>query len=275
MIEWLLKHCNNGRQLAVLSRGYKRKTRGFLIVEPGMEPSESGDEPLQVARKFPKVTVAVDADRRRGIENLEDQISPDLILLDDAFQHRKVRPHFNILLTAYSSLYVNDWYLPTGNLRDHKAEAKRAQVIVVTKCPPDMGEEQRAEVLRELRPESGQQVFFSSLVYEDEVKGNVQNLPLRALVQREVLLVTAIANPRPLLEYLQLRGIDFTHRNFPDHHYFTPDEIREFNQAEMVLTTEKDFTRMKGEVPEAYYLPVEHRFLGQGKEQLLSVLSDL
>jgi tetraacyldisaccharide 4'-kinase len=275
MIEWILKHLGSGRKLAVLSRGYKRRSRGFLIIEPQLDPSESGDEPLQIARKFPLATVAVDANRRRGIKTLEERVSPDLILLDDAFQHRKVTPRFNILLTAYSELYVRDWYLPTGNLRDHKTQAKRAQVIVVTKCPPDMGEDLMATVTKELHPLPHQKVFFSTLAYGDEVKGSRGGLGIQELKDREVLLVTAIADPGPLLEHLNLMGIRFTHRNFPDHHYFSRDEIRVFNQAELVLTTEKDFTRMGEEVPKAYYLPVEHRFLGQGKERLLALLTDL
>ena len=275
MIEWILKNFSGHRKLAVLSRGYKRKTSGFLIADPALTAEETGDEPLQIARKFPEVTVAVDGNRRRGIQKLQEMITPETILLDDAFQHRKVRAHLNVLLTSFSKLYIDDWYLPTGNLRDHRGQAKRAQVIVVTKCPPTLSEEQRRKVTRRLRPRPGQRVLFSYLDYGEVIRGTKNTLNLKDVDKREVLLVTAIANPEPLLQTLRRRGMSINHRGFPDHHYFSEEEIGEFNEATLVLTTEKDFTRLDGRVPGAYFLPVEHRFFKDGKAQLLSLLKSL
>ena len=217
----------------------------------------------------------MDRDRRRGIHRLEEEVRPELILLDDAFQHRRVSTQLNLLLTSYDTLYVDDWYLPTGNLRDHKNQAKRAQVIIVTKCPPELSAQRQEQVVRKLGPMPHQRVLFSYLEYGEHVRGLEESLKLPELETREVLLVTAIADPGPLLKKLSQKGISYKHRNFPDHHYFTEKELGEFNAAEMVLTTEKDFIRMGGRVGQAFYLPVEHKFLNEGKAQLTSMLMDL
>lgn len=275
MIEWVLRQLGQNNKCAVLSRGYKRESNGFLIVEPDLAPEEAGDEPLQIARKFPKTIVAVDRNRQRGIANLEMQHSPDLILLDDAFQHRKVKASLNVLLTAYSQPYSQDWYLPTGNLRDHRSQSKRAKIIIVTKCPDELDEGEQNKIISSLNPDPAQLVLFSSLEYHDQVTGINDSRFLSSFASEEVLLVTAIANPEPLLHHLRQKGIQFQHRNFPDHHYFTEKEMMEFNKVPFVLTTEKDFTRMGGKVSGAYYLPVQHQFLNDGKEKFLSKLNSL
>ncbi|GGD44534.1 tetraacyldisaccharide 4'-kinase [Muriicola marianensis] len=275
MIEWIIKNLPKENKLAVLSRGYRRKSRGFLIVHPDSDPENTGDEPLQISRKFTNVTVAVEADRREGIRQLDKVVSPDLILLDDAFQHRRIKARFNILLTSYSRLYADDWYLPTGNLRDHKRQARRARVIVVTKCPAELDNQEQVRILKKLRPLPSQSVLFSSLAYGDQAIGIKGSISLSEMGKEEVVLVTAIADPAPLLAYLSLSGIRVRHMNFPDHHFFTEEEISRFNEVGRILTTEKDFTRLNGRVPQAYYLPVEHKFLNGGKEQLISLLKDL
>ena len=275
MIEWVLRQLGERRKIAVLSRGYKRRSKGFLLVNPGLSADEVGDEPLQIAKKFPNAVVAVDRNRRRGMAALEEQQVPDLILLDDAFQHRKVEASFNVLLTAYGNLYVKDWYLPTGNLRDHKAQAKRANLIIVTKCPANLGEEEQKQVIKSLAPMPQQQVLFCFLTYSDLVIGLETTRKIESLSKEEILLVTAIANPDPLLRHLNKKGIRFRHRNFPDHHYFTEKEIREFNSVPLLLTTEKDFTRMGGKVPNAYYLPVQHKFMNDGNLRFLAELEKL
>ncbi|NER09265.1 lipid-A-disaccharide kinase [Muriicola jejuensis] len=275
MIEWMLKTLGTDRRLAVLSRGYKRRTKGFFIVHPESDPQNSGDEPLQIARKFPGVTVAVEANRLKGIEILTREVAPELILLDDAYQHRRVKARINVLLTSYSKLYTDDWYLPTGNLRDHKGQAQRADVIVVTKCPAELSKEERERIIQKLRPLSRQKLLFSTLAYSDELIGISGRVRFSSLEKREVVLVTAIADPSPLLEYLDQRGIRYRHLRFPDHHYFTEAEIEGFKEADLLLTTEKDFTRMDGRVPEAYFLPVEHRFLADGRAQMTSLLQAL
>ena len=168
MIEYLIEQLKIDYRVAVLSRGYKRKSSGFLLATPKSSVENLGDEPFQIYTKFPEITVAVDADRRNGISILEEHIKPDVILLDDAFQHRKVKAGFNILLTAYGKLYCDDWYLPTGNLRDSRSEVRRADLIIVTKCPTEISETDKEGIRNNLKINTNQSVLFSSLSYDHD-----------------------------------------------------------------------------------------------------------
>ncbi|MDE3743910.1 tetraacyldisaccharide 4'-kinase [Maribacter polysaccharolyticus] len=274
MIEYLVALLQDRYKVAVLSRGYKRKSKGFQIASDGGNVEELGDEPYQIFKKFPKITVAVDADRCNGIANLEKSVHPDLVLLDDAFQHRKVKPGFSILLTAYDGLYSKDRYLPTGNLRDSKREARRAHVIVVTKCPDTLDNERQTQVLKSLKPKKEQQVLFSQLRYDHRLKGNGAPLSLEDLLGQRVTLVTGIANPKPLVGYLIDRGVDLEHLEYRDHHFFSTSEIGLFNSKPIVLTTEKDFARLKGKVADLYYIQVKHEFLNGGGAILEKAIHD-
>ncbi|MFT7066784.1 MAG: tetraacyldisaccharide 4'-kinase [Sediminicola sp.] len=275
MIEYLIALLKENKKLAVLSRGYGRKTKGYIKAEAFTAVEQIGDEPFQIYKKFPEVTMAVDADRRHGISLLETQEKPDLILLDDAFQHRKVQPAFSILLTAHDQLYIDDWYVPTGNLRDSKKEARRADLIVVTKCPAKLNDEEQEKIIIKLHPLKHQQVLFSSLVYDTVLQGDGRTLGLGALRDKKIFLVTGIANPVPLVTYLKEASIVFEHLEFGDHHFFTEKEIGTFNSKEMILTTEKDYVRLKGKVANLYYIRIEHRFIGEGKQQLINALQSL
>ncbi len=272
MIEWILNHLSPGSKPAVLSRGYKRKTKGFVLAEPSSTAEEIGDEPLQIYSKFPGVTLAVDADRTRGIKLLEDLMHPNLILLDDAYQHRKVKSAISILLTAYGQLYNKDWYLPTGNLRDSKSSSKRADLIVVTKCPPDLDPERQRKISKELNPINNQKILFCTLEYDTVLKGRNKGLLLTDLKNKEVTLVTGIANPEPLIVFLQSMEITFDHLRYNDHHYFSGKEIDLFKSRSLILTTEKDFMRLKDKVDNLYYIPVRHRFLDDGEEVIKKCL---
>ena len=274
MIEWLLEHISTSGKWAVLSRGYRRKSSGFIQVIPELNAEEVGDEPLQISKKFPLNIVAVDRNRQWGIEQLEQQFSPSHILLDDAYQHRKVKASMYILLTAFNDLYIDDWYLPTGNLRDHKKEANRADMIIVTKCPLNLSHEGQEAIRKRLKPLPRQELLFCGFEYGKEIYGLQGSENLKGLGE-EIVLVTGIANPEPLLHYLKAQGIRFTHRQFPDHHFFTDKEYDELRSYSMILTTEKDFTRMDGKVPNAFYLPVKHVFLGNGKETIIKAIKNL
>ena len=274
MIEVLIRQLRQEYKIAVLSRGYKRKSKGFVLANSSTTVQELGDEPYQLKSKFPLVEVAVDANRRDGIVQLETKVQPDVILLDDAYQHRRVKPGFSILLTAYDQLYVDDWYLPTGNLRDSKAAAKRAQLIVVTKCPENLGASAQSRLVDRLHPEEHQKVVFSFLSYEPILKGGASPLALTDLKNRKVTLVTGIANPAPLVDYLEKEGLSFEHLKFGDHHFFTTKELELLKQKDFILTTEKDYVRLKNEIPEMYYVEISHRFLGEGQEILHAELKD-
>ena len=275
MIEWLLTHLSAGTKLAVLSRGYKRKTRGFVLAQTTSTAEEIGDEPLQIYSKFPEVSVAVDADRIRGIKLLETSKHPNLILLDDAYQHRKVKPLFSILLTSYGKLYINDWYLPTGNLRDTISSSKRADLIVVTKCPPDLDNENQLRITQELKPRKDQRVLFCSLEYDINLKGKKEKISLDGLQNKEVTLVTGIANPKPLITFLKSANITFDHHQYRDHHFFSRKEIDFFNSKPLILTTEKDYMRLKDSVDNLYYISVQHQFLGEGDVVITKSLEEL
>lgn len=260
MTEYLIRMLH-GHRTAVLSRGYKRKSKGFLLATPHSQVLDLGDEPYQLHKKFPEVAVAVDADRRNGIEQLEKWITPEVIILDDAFQHRRVKPTFSILLTTPNHLFVNDWYLPTGNLRDSKKEARRADVIIVTKCPETLSGTERERIAKRLRTKPDQKVLFATLEYHNKVTDGIEkSMELSELKGKQVALVTGIASPAPLVNHLTSLGINFEHFEFGDHHHFTEKEIHQFKGHEIVLTTEKDFVRLEGRLENLFYVPVAHSF---------------
>src|SRR5690606_25387808 len=201
--------------------------------------------------------------RSRGIERLKTKKDVDVILLDDGFQHRKVQPSFNVLLTMYGDLYVDDLLMPAGNLRDTKSQAKRADIVVVTKCPFDLNQEQATTIARRLKLGSEQQLFFSTIKYHHNVIGHRETKALSALKNQHLTLVTGIAKPEPLLNYLNDQGLNFTHLEYPDHHNFTPKELTELKSLGLILTTEKDYTRLSEHLDELYYLPIGVEILHQ------------
>jgi len=260
MVEYLIRLLKQDYNVATLSRGYGRNTNGFVLATKNATAQSIGDEPFQFYNKFKnEVKIAVDENRRNGIlklRNLEKQ--PNLIILDDAFQHRKVKAKLNILLTTYSNLYTNDIVLPTGNLREPKAGAKRAQIIVVTKCPKDLSNEKKKSIEVKIKPETYQALFFSSIKYNDEVVGIEKKIALREL--KKFTLVTGIANAEPLVNYLKNKGLDFNHLEYSDHHNFSTKEIETVSKSEMIVTTEKDYVRLNVEKilrDKLYYLPIE------------------
>ena len=275
MIEWLIRNLDRHRQIAVLSRGYRRKSKGFVLADGGSRSEDIGDEPLQIYQKFPGLIMACDANRRRGLTILEERFDPDIILLDDAFQHRRVSPSFSILLTTYRRPYIRDWYLPTGTLRDSTSQAKRADLIVVTKCPADLDQEAMQALRKELKPGEGQQVLFSTLEYAPSLKGKTGNVFPESLKDIQFSLVTGIADPGPLKDYLESMGLKFTHKAYRDHHHFTETELNALKEEKWVVTTEKDYVRGLQNLEQAHYLEVRHRFLGDGKRVLLDALSQL
>lgn len=261
MIEFLVRTLKNEHKLAVLSRGYKRKSKGFKEVTIDSTVSETGDEPLQFKRKFPGVIVAVCEDRQTGIENLRNRI--DFLLLDDAYQHRKVRASISILLTSFGDLYVDDWILPVGNLRDPKSGANRADILVVTKCPDTLGVEEMQDIRRKLNPKPHQDLYFTRIGYSREIFNGNDQKPLKFLKGRKFTLVTGIANPKPLVAFLKSEGLSFVHKTYADHHDFSSSEITELEKETILLTTEKDFMRLQLEIKtaELYYLPIKTEFL--------------
>lgn len=269
MVEYLVSLLKDRQQVATLSRGYKRSSKGFHLLSGKESAAEVGDEPLQFKRKFPEITVAVDESRQHGIEQLLKQASPpEVIVLDDAFQHRKVSAGLYILLTPYGHLYSDDLVLPAGNLREPKTGAVRADLVVVTKCPENLSGEERQEIRVRLNLRPEQELFFSSISYSNSIFGKNEVLPLKDLQKRHFTLVTGIANPKPLVGFLKQYSSDFEHIAFPDHHNFNASEIKALSSKELILTTEKDYMRLKNEIPEEkiFYLPIATRILGREEE---------
>lgn len=259
MVEYLIRLLKDKTKLATLSRGYGRKTKGFLLAEENITATELGDEPFQFYHKFKdEISVAVDEDRQHGIAALRTlKIKPEVVILDDAFQHRKVKAGYNILLTTYANLYVDDFVLPTGNLREPKKGAKRANIIVVTKCPELLSQEEKEAIVLKLKPKVYQHVFFSHIDYNDSVLNETQKVGLKAL--KSFTLVTGIANAKPLVNYLKSQQLDFNHIEFKDHHNFTADDVKKLSKLERIVTTEKDYMRLKNEdvlKDKLYFLPI-------------------
>lgn len=278
MVEYLVALLKDRYKVATLSRGYKRKTKGYALAHSQTTALEIGDEPMQFHLKFPDVPVAVGESRVEAVPQLlHDHPETQTIILDDAFQHRAIQAGLNILLTDHANLFTRDFYLPTGDLRDLKSGYKRAQLIVVTKCPPDMTQTEKEKIIREIAPLPGQSVFFASIAYGDtyHIKAN-RSSGLNE--KKEVLLVTGIANPRPLKKLLEEQSKVYYLMQYPDHHIFTVDDLKDirkrFDEIEatnkMILTTEKDAVRLvkfSDDITDLplYVLPVKHQFLfGEG-----------
>lgn len=260
MVEYLISLLKDRHRIATLSRGYKRKTKGFQLANENSVVEDLGDEPFQFYSKFGKsIDVAVDNNRVNGVTKLKTlQIAPKIILLDDAYQHRKIKAGFNILLTTYSSPFFKDMLLPTGDLREPRMGYKRANVIVVTKCPGDINEAQKAKYIKWIKPTPKQSVFFSSISYSKTVISSQAALNLDEL--KKFTLVTGIANPNSLVKYLKTQGKTFEHLNFPDHYEFSIDDINILQSKSLILTTEKDYMRLKMHKTlenKLFYLPIE------------------
>jgi len=276
MIEYLIVFLKDDYNIAVLSRGYKRKTSGYIEVIENATAEEVGDEPLQFKQKFPDVTIAVCADRREGISKLKKKA--DVILLDDAFQHRKVKASLNILLTPYNDLYIDDMILPAGNLREPKCGAKRADIIVVTKCPKKIPYSKMQEIQYRLALKPNQKLYFSSIGYDTNIYGKTEELPLGYLSNKKFTLVTGIANPKPLVDFLNDENFNFEHIKYADHHHFSETEISALQKKELILTTEKDFVRLAPKLNKfaLYYLPIKTEILNKKdkffKEKILKAI---
>jgi tetraacyldisaccharide 4'-kinase len=263
MIEYLITQFQD-QKVAVLSRGYGRKTKGYRLVETSSTAQQVGDEPLQIKKKFgDRITVAVCEKRVDGVNQLILDFSPDVILLDDAFQHRYVKADHHVLLTAFGDPYFNNNVLPAGNLREPRSGAIRAHSIVVTKCPPDLNGEAMQSIIDKIKPATHQNVFFATITYSDLLVGQNIELPIKDLQVNRITAVTGIAKPQPFIDHLS-QFFSVNHSQFSDHHDFTIEEIQRLKEEEIIITTEKDFMRLaKYDFNQIYYLPMQTEFIGE------------
>lgn len=265
MTAYLIKLLKDKYTIATLSRGYGRKTKGFKYVSLDSTAIEVGDEPLQFKKNFPDITVSVCEDRCLAIQKLED--ANDIILLDDAFQHRKLKAGFYILLFDFKSLLGNRLTLPTGNFRDNFSSTKRADLIVITKCPDRILPTDKINIEHILRKYSSSTILYSSIVYSSPISLNQESTAIEHLINYDIVLFCGIANPSPLIQYLEANNNRITLIQFGDHHNYSNsdfDKIKSnFNNLnsdkKIILSTEKDIQRVSthsfSNYP-LYYIPI-------------------
>ena len=282
-VEYLLNLLSKNHRVAMLSRGYKRKSKGYVADDGSHNPTLLGDEAAMLAAKHPGVQVAVCEKRIDGVHQLMEQerveqqgeeevhvsTAPDVIVLDDVFQHRAIKPSINILLTEYRRPYFKDSILPYGNLREFKSARYRAGIVIVTKCPAVLNPVEKHNIIHDLKLQNYQKVFFSYLKYGDlkTLDGRDGGIDLRKLDR--VLVVTGIANPEPMIEELR-RSCKVQHMAFADHHAYSKRDIARIREAfealqgerKVIITTEKDAIRLQGltEGLPVYILPIEVAF---------------
>lgn len=271
-IEYLIRLLSDDYKIATLSRGYKRKSEGFQLADASSTATILGDEPFQFYQKFPFVQVAVDASRVNGITQLMQQSpKPEVILLDDAFQHRKVKAGLYIMLTAYDDLFYKDFMLPTGNLREVRSGVNRADMIIVTKCPKDISElaqkEIKESILRYIQTDKP--IFFTYIDYDNWYYNDHGKIPVAEMQDQQKLVIAGIAKPEPFFKFLKTD--DDSRLVFPDHHDFTANDIaliHEKAKGGKIITTEKDYVRLKDKFPseQLYYLPIRSSFVAKGEE---------
>jgi tetraacyldisaccharide 4'-kinase len=280
LVEYLIRLLlNEGTKIATLSRGYKRKTSGFILADDDSTANDIGDEPLLYKTKY-KVQVAVDSDRVNGVKQLMllDAQKPGVILLDDVFQHRRIKCGLNIVVSDFNNLYFRDTLLPAGTLREFKSGAVRADVIVISKTPENTSPVEIRAILKDVSPRAHQQVFFSYLKYAElySITNINQKLDtLNALFRYRVISFAGIANALPMVNYLKEYAAEVRHIKFPDHHEYMLKDLEDIERYyhsftggnKILVTTEKDLMRLKNKqtwhlarTMNIYILPVEITF---------------
>jgi tetraacyldisaccharide 4'-kinase len=294
--EYIAELLKENFKVATLSRGYKRKSHGFRIATATSPVSEIGDEPMQICRKFPEVLVTVDRNRVNGvIRILEESPETEVIILDDAFQHRSITPGFSILLSDFDRLIINDHMMPYGSLRENKGNMRRADIILITKSPENISPIQRRIIVKEVDKAPYQNLYFTTFTYKNPVRVfadtiNEKNVP--DLLNGEsagIVLVTGIANPQPLKDFLQKSFTEIIHLSYPDHYNFKEKDIQNIatafselkSHSRYLITTEKDavrlreFTNIAEQLKTAlFYIPIGIHFLNDDKDEFDNMIID-
>jgi tetraacyldisaccharide 4'-kinase len=277
LVEHLIRLLQDQYTVATLSRGYGRKTKGFRMATESDSASTIGDEPFQFYSKFKdRITVAVGEERALAIPTImQENTKTNVIILDDAFQHRKVRPSLSILLSDYNKPFYTDYILPAGRLRESKQNAERADVVVVTKCPAELPDDEMMEIESSIRQYTEKPVFFTTIRYGNPVP--FSNASLSQM--KNIILISGIANSKPLEEYVKRNYVMKDHLRYQDHHFYTIQDLERFiniykKETDLsFLTTEKD--KVKLDIPEfrtqieglpLFYLPIEVEFVKSGEE---------
>ena len=266
VVDYIIGKFKNKNKITTLSRGYNRNTKGFIQASNMSTAYEIGDEPFQFYSKHPEINVVVCEDRRKGmniiLKNLPDT---DLCIWDDVFQHRFVKPGLMILTTTFQYPFYKDEILPVGNLRENISSAKRADLIIVTKCPDNLSQKDKISFLESLNPNDNQKVFFSSLTYMQKIKSDSEEVDIDVLEDVDFILVTGIADSSYLVNFLKNKALKFKHLKYSDHYNFNKssiDKITGLSLNKIILTTEKDFGRLRPKINnrDIYYIEVGLKF---------------
>ena len=295
-VEFILSVFRNRFRTAMISRGYKRDTSGFIVANENAKSCTIGDEPYQIFRKFSENVVAVDEKRVRAVKNLIE-LFPDIqsIVLDDAFQHRQISAGLSIVLTCYNNLYVDDCHLPGGNLRENRKGAQRADILIVTKCPKEIKQDEINVIRKRLKPDLNQKLFFSCYEYEEiqavfpEYCREIFTLNNIRIYKAGILLVAGIVSPEPVLEKLKNFTDTTNYLFYADHHNFNANDIKHIEEKykqlsaekKIIIVTEKDAARMLDNtfIPDKlksiiYFLPVRVKILDNKEDEFIKLLTD-
>lgn len=288
-IEYFIQLLSDTYKLATLSRGYGRKTKGYLLANENHTAADIGDEPFQIRSKHPNIAVAVCEKRVDGIQKLTaEKKDIEVILLDDAYQHRYVKPDLNVLLTEHDDLFMRDYVLPAGRLREPKKAANRADIIIVTKCPKNLTAIEMRSITIDIKPKEYQKVFFSYLSYAKlkalNTEAEALNLKKKDLSEINVILMTAIANSKKIEKYISKYNRNAEHLKYPDHYFYREKDykliqskFKNLTKTKVLIVTEKDAVKLKMDkflnIP-VFSLPIEVKFHNNSDESFDDYILD-
>lgn len=270
LVNYIISTFKNDYKIAFLSRGYGRSSSGYILASKNTVVNEIGDEPYLIKKNHNELTVAVSENRVHGIEKTIEKIKDiQMFVLDDAFQHRKLKCKLNIILSKFSRPYYNDFVIPSGNLREPKSGIKRAQIIIISKCPYDLNKTNRQEIIKKINPLPYQKVFFTTIDYNECLVGK-NNIMINDLIDSPILLVTGIADSSELEKYLNKKKIIFDHLRFDDHHNYSLNDINLIKSKSIgkkVVTTKKDYYKIIAieSIKNIYCIDISIKFLA-GKD---------
>ena len=270
LVNYIISTFKNDYKIAFLSRGYGRSSSGYILASKNTVVNEIGDEPYLIKKNHNELIVAVSENRVHGIEKTLEKIKDiQMFVLDDAFQHRKLKCKLNIILSKFSKPYYNDFVIPSGNLREPKSGIKRAQIIIISKCPYDLNKTNRQEIIKKINPLPYQKVFFTTIDYNECLVGK-NNIMINDLIDSPILLVTGIADSSELEKYLNKKKIIFDHLRFDDHHNYSQNDINLIKSKSIgkkVVTTKKDYYKIIAieSIKNIYRIDISIKFLA-GKD---------
>lgn len=277
LVDFIIYNLKRDYNISVLSRGYNRKSKGFIEIKNSDNPSLVGDEPFLIKSNHSEVPVFACEDRVEGAKKIISENNTNLILLDDAFQHRKISRNLDIVLTDYNNLFYKDYLLPYGNLRESRNNINRADVIIVTKCPLDFNKADAIKIKNQINPKKTQSLFFSQIKYSEKLFG-FKELSFKSIRNSKLTLVTGIANSQPLKEYLKKNNVNFDHFDYPDHYNYSRKDVNKIlatTKNNIILTTKKDYYKLSQfKIDNLLYIDIKVEFL-DGKQEFLSTIKEV